>query len=57
VQERNENKGEFSRKKLAGKRALELGAGLGLAGMGKRRCKSLVFYFHLTCILQKKLRI
>ncbi|GAQ81687.1 hypothetical protein KFL_000880010 [Klebsormidium nitens] len=32
--ERNENKGEFSRKKLAGKRALELGAGCGLAGMG-----------------------
>jgi hypothetical protein len=44
VQERNENKGEFSRKKLTGKRALELGAGLGLAGMGQWLCKSLSFF-------------
>ncbi|CAI5500985.1 unnamed protein product [Closterium sp. Naga37s-1] len=33
-QERHSNKGEFSRAKLKGKRAIELGAGCGLAGLG-----------------------
>ncbi|GJP59142.1 hypothetical protein CLOP_g8442 [Closterium sp. NIES-67] len=32
--ERHTNKGEFSRAKLKGKRAIELGAGCGLAGLG-----------------------
>ncbi|CAI5983579.1 unnamed protein product [Closterium sp. NIES-65] len=32
--ERHSNKGEFSRAKLKGKRAIELGAGCGLAGLG-----------------------
>ncbi|CAI5470216.1 unnamed protein product [Closterium sp. Yama58-4] len=33
--ERHSNKGEFSRAKLKGKRAIELGAGCGLAGLGE----------------------
>jgi hypothetical protein len=35
LQEKNSRKGRFCPSKLKGKRAIELGAGCGLAGLGK----------------------
>ena len=35
MQEKNSRKGRFCPSKLKGKRAIELGAGCGVAGLGK----------------------
>lgn len=56
--ERNSKKGEFSRAKLAGKRVIELGAGCGLAGLGKLRPLEVFAVFmghvHLDRILMEE---
>ena len=47
IQEQNCRKGEFSHSRLAGKRVIEVGAGCGLAGLG-RHCKN-IFEKYSVC--------